>query len=164
MPKSKRLQLRGEKLLERIQAVIREFYIQSTKKGRLYVYNATAVSKEVPTTRRTLARYDREIDKLLSELDAGRRTSTGEATIELLRDKVEDLNKKLEEKEKIISALRNHHIDIFKILHSNSIEGKELIRPVIDIESEENGACILCGSDIEKTKKASNVLDLKRGS
>lgn len=160
MPKSNKPQLRGEKLLKRIQAVVRELYVQSSKAGNLYVYNATIVSKEVPTTRRTLARYDDEIDKLLLELNAGRRTSTGEATIEVLRDKVENLKEKLEEKDRIISALRNHHLDIFRILHTNSINGKELIQPVLDQEAKEYGACLMCGSELSKIEKTTNVVGI----
>jgi len=161
VPKSNRSQLRGEKLLKRIQAVIRELYVHSSKSGKLYVYNATIVSKEVPTTRRTLARYDKEIDKLLSELNAGRRTSNGEATIEVLRDKVEDLNEKLEEKDKVISALRNHHLNLFKILHINSVNGKELIRPVLNQESKEYGACLMCGSELNSLDKKANVVGIE---
>ena len=161
MRKRARQQLRGEKLLTRIKAVIKELYIQSSKNGRKYVYNATQVSQEVPTTRRTLARYDDEIENLLSELDAGRRTSNGEATIEILRDKVEDLRGKLREKEEIIAALRNHHLDIFKTLHLNSIEGKELIRPILDQESKELGVCLMCGSDYEEPALKSKVTNIK---
>ncbi len=141
-------QLRGEALQKRIGVVIKEHHTQATKDGVNYIYNATHVAKDVPTTRKTLSKHDDFIDNVIRALKVKRRTSTGNATIEFLRERIKSLKEDLSEKDKIISALRHNHLDIFKILHENSIDAQNLVRPIIEKESKELGTCILCGSKI----------------
>lgn len=156
MPVNK--QLRGEALKERISAVIKSQHLEARKDGKTYIYNASSVAKEVPTTRVTLNKHGEFIQKILNSLKAERRSSSGQALADALRDKIEDLKEELAEKDRMIATLRMHHIAIFQTLHDNSIIGKELIRPILEVESEEAGECILCGPS---TKRDSKVIDIK---
>ena len=159
MPKNEKRQIRGEQLRRRIEAVIREHHAQSIKEEKEYVYNATQVANSVPTTRKTLAKHDDLIETVLKDLESRRRMSTGDATAEFLREQIDRLKEKINEKDKIIAALRDHHLAIYETLHLNSITGKELIRPILEAESEQAGECILCGPS--NSEKDSNVVSIK---
>ncbi|MEE4246976.1 MAG: hypothetical protein V2I33_16305 [Kangiellaceae bacterium] len=156
---SENKQLRGEALLQRIESIIRKQCLEARKSGKNYIYNATSVSKEVPTTRVTLNKHGEFIQKVLNSLKAERRSSSGQAIVDALRDKIEDLKDEITKKDEMISALRRHHIAIFETLHANSIIGKELIRPILEVESDEADECILCGPS---TKQDPTVIDIKR--
>ena len=113
MPVNK--QIRGDALLERIAIVIKKQRLEATKDGKTYVYKATSVSEEVPTIRVTLNKHNEFIQKTLNFLKADRRSSSGQALAEALRDKIDDLKDEIAEKDKIIAALRMHHIAIYEI-------------------------------------------------
>lgn len=164
MAKTSRRQLRGEELRKRIEVVINEMYGECRRTGKKYVYNATKVADSVPTTRKTLLKHDDLVEAVLSDLESRRRMVTGESTAEFLRDQIDLLKEKLKEKDRVIEGLINHHLAIFETLHFNSITGKELIRPILESESEEAGECILCGpSHTSKRTKVVNLKDMKHG-
>lgn len=158
-------QLRGEALRKRIEATIRSLAAQAQKAGVQYVYNASEVSRMVPTTRKSLAKHGELVARTLHDLDARRRMVTGEVTAEHLRDQVAYLKEQIAGRDKMIAALRAHHIDLYKRFHDHSIEASLLIRPILEVESSEAGQCILCNRQIEEMKRfdqSSNVIPLAR--
>ncbi|WP_225765270.1 hypothetical protein [Stenotrophomonas sp. Marseille-Q4652] len=158
-------QLRGEALRERIEAVIRGLAAKARKAGVQYEYNASEIARMVPTTRKSLAKHGELVAFILLDLDARRRMATGEATAEHLRDQVAYLKEKIAGRDKIIAALRAHHIDIYKRFHEHSLDAELLIRPILHKESEEAGGCILCGVKADpsaKSRHKSNVIQLQQ--
>lgn len=151
-------QLRGKKLDERIEVVIRELAGIAEAKGKKYVFNASQVARTVPTTRVTIDRRRALIDKVLKELDSQRRMVTGDATIEQLRDQLARLKEKIAERDVQINALRAHHIDIYERFHANSLEAKLLIGPILEQEAKEAGHCFFCGGEIGSFARESNVV------
>lgn len=163
---NERRQLRGEALEKRIEGVIRELAAQAQKAGKEYVYNASQVAREVPTTRKTLAKHDEIVAHVLKDLEARRRMSTGDATVEHLREQIGYLKEQIAERDKVISGLRAHHVDIYERFHAHSFEAELLIRPILEKESEEAGACLFCGTKTDKMggyKRAANVASLRVG-
>lgn len=145
LPKAKR-QLRGVALEKRIETVIRNFAVQAQQSGRKYVFNASQIARGVPTTRKTLARHNELLTRVLDDLGARRRMVTGEATVEHLREQLTYLTDQLAERDKMVNALRAHHIEIYQRFHANSMEAALLIRPVLEKENAEAGKCLLCGT------------------
>jgi hypothetical protein len=135
------------------------------KAGVQYEYNASEIARMVPTTRKSLAKHGELVALILLDLDARRRMATGEVTAEHLRDQVAYLKEQIAGRDKIIAALRAHHIEIYKRFHEHSLDAELLIRPILQKESEEAGACLLCGAKADssgRSKHTSNVLPLKR--
>ena len=164
-PSKTNQQLRGEALQRRIEAVIRALAAKAMKAGVQYEYNASEIARIVPTTRKSLAKHGELVALILLDLDARRRMATGEVTAEHLRDQVAYLKEQIAGRDKIIAALRAHHIDIYKRFHEHSLDAELLIRPILQKESEEAGACLLCGGKADssgRSKQTSNVLQLKR--
>ncbi|MCZ8318802.1 MAG: hypothetical protein O9303_08315 [Silanimonas sp.] len=160
-----RQQLRGEALQVRIEAVIREAASAAARSGKSYRYNASDISRRVPTTRKSLAKHEELVARVLQDLDARRRMVTGEATVEHLRDHVAYLREQVSIRDQMIAALRAHHIDIYKRFHEHSLEAELLIRPILHKESAELGACILCGTTpfpSSMKKQESNVVNMRR--
>ncbi|MDO6442089.1 hypothetical protein [Marinobacter sp. 2_MG-2023] len=163
MPKDSRRQLRSAALEKRIATVIRERADTAKKAGKTFVYNATKVAEQVPTTRKTLRSHDDLVERVLADLDARRRMVDGNATVEHLQDKIARLSDQLEESERTILALRSHHADIYERLYANSIDGAHLIRPIIESEIRDAGYCTLCGGENTSSRQPSNVVSLKEG-
>lgn len=158
-----RRQLRGEALEQRIETVIRELAAQKQQVGAEYVYNASETARAVPTTRKTLAKHNELVTRVLGDLEARRRMSTGDATVEHLREQVAYLREQIAERDKTITGLRAHHIDIYERFHAHSLEAELLIRPVLEKESEEAGECLFCGTKADATaklKRETNVIQL----
>lgn len=157
-------QIRGERLDRRIEAVIRELAAHAKATGAAYVYNASEVAKGVPCTRKTLARHDATVEKVLADLASRRRMVTGEATAEHLRDQVARLREQLAERDKTIQSLRAAHVEIYTRFHNQSLPAALLIQPILETESKEAGHCILCGAALTKPDQAvcrGNVVDIK---
>lgn len=158
-------QLRGEALEVRIEAVIRELAQKAQQDGKQYVYNASRTAEAVPTTRKTLAKHEVLVARVINDLDARRRMVTGDATVEHMRDQIAYLKEQIAERDRTISALRAHHVDLYKRFHAHSLDAELLIRPILEQESEEVGECLFCGTKVDKTKglsRASNVITLER--
>jgi len=156
-------QIRGVVLEKRIEAVLRELALAAQIAGTEYVYNASQMAKEVPCTRKTLARHDDVVEKLLTELASRRRMITGESTAEHLRDQVAHLKEKLAERDKTIQSLRAAHVEIYTRFHNQSLPAELLIRPILEAESKEAGHCIFCGATQTSSGAAmhdSNVVDI----
>ena len=156
-------QLRGEALRQRIEAVIRALAAKAQQADVQYVYNASEVARMVPTTRKSLAKHEEAVALILQDLDARRRMATGEVTAEHLRDQVAYLKEQIAVRDKMILALRAHHIDLYKRFHEHSLEAALLIRPILEMESSEAGQCILCKRKVEEMQRfgqSSNVIPL----
>lgn len=157
-------QLRGAALEKRIETVIRDLAAQSQASGKEYVYNASKVAKLVPTTRKTLGKHDNVVERLLKDIDARRRMVTGDATMELMRDKIEYLKEQIAERDKMISSLRAHHIEIYRRFYMHSLDAEILIRPILELECEEAGECLFCGAksdNIEQFKRKTNIFPIQ---
>lgn len=157
-------QLRGEALEKRIEVVIREMASEAQQAGEQYVYNASRVASLVPTTRKSLAKHSQFVSRILKELEARRRMTTGDATVEHLREQIGYLKEQISYRDKTISGLRAHHIDIYQRFHAYSLEAELLIRPILESECKEAGECLFCGTkvdDPEQFKRTSNVLQMK---
>src|ERR1700722_10158330 len=85
-PTKPKRQLRGRQLEDRVKKVIEELVVSARNDGRKYVYNASEVSRLVPTTRRSLGKKSGIVESLLNKLNVGRRTVAGKATMRALRD------------------------------------------------------------------------------
>jgi hypothetical protein len=140
-------QLRSQALEERIELVIREMAAQSGLQGKLYVYNASHIAKEVPTTRKTLAKYNQLVTRVLKNINAGRRMLNGSSSVEQLKEQIEHLKQLILYKDEIINGLRVHHIELYKRLYDGSIKAEILIRPPFDDEINNMGKCFYCGSN-----------------
>lgn len=157
-------QLRGSELQVRVEEVVRGLAEKAKKSGMQYIYNASEVARLVPTTRRSLAKHGEHIAHILQDLDARRRMATGSATAEHLRDQIAYLREQIADRDKRISALSAHHIEIYKRFHAHSLEADLLIRPILERQSEEAGVCILCkrATGVEgMSKQKSNVVPLE---
>ncbi|TAN06492.1 MAG: hypothetical protein EPN38_08245 [Rhodanobacteraceae bacterium] len=158
-------QIRGTTLEKRIEAAIRELALAAQATDSQYVYNASRVAKEVPCTRKTLARHDAIIEKVLAELASRRRMVTGEAIAELLRDQVARLKEKLAKRDKVIQSLRAAHVEIYTRFHNHSLPAELLIRAILETECVDAGRCIFCGSTLTNSnspfKHSGNVVEIK---
>lgn len=163
-PTKLKRQIRGATLEKRIEAVIHELALAAqAADSQQYVYNASRVAKEVPCTRKTLARHDAIVERVLAELASRRRMVTGEATAEQLRDQVAFLKEKLVERDKMIQSLRAAHVEIYTRFHNQSLPAALLIQPILEGESSGAGHCILCGTAIASSappKRRDNVVDI----
>lgn len=137
-------QVRGDALCARITEVIKEFAVVASTDRKPYVYNASAVARRVPTTRRTLAKYEATVAAVLKELAAPRRELNGQATVDSLRDQVARLQEQLADRDRLVAGLRRHHLEIYSRLRANSIEGEVLIRPILAAEAKTEGLCPVC--------------------
>lgn len=158
-------QLRGEELEQRIELVIRELAAEIRDAGKEYMYNASAVARRVPTTRKTLRRHDRLISRIVEDLAARRRMASGVVGLEQFRDQVSRLKEELAERDKVIQALREHHIEMYARFHGHSLEGEALLRPILEIECSEAGRCILCGGEVRdpaKNRLQSNIVPIRK--
>jgi hypothetical protein len=156
-------QVRGNALKKRIEAVIKELAEKSLSTNNLYVYNATKVAEAVPTTRKTLARYEELVAKTLDDIDARRRMTNGNATVEILKSQLNILKEKLKDQEKQLDSYREHHIYIYKQLHAHSLNFGLLIRPGYERLSLEAGKCLFCNTKTEDTStliRESNVISI----
>ena len=166
-PKPSKIQARGSRLQNLIDSVIRDLAKQSELEGKKYIYNASQVAKLVPTTRKTLAKYDEFINRILEELNSLRRLANGNATVEHMREQISYLKEKIAERDKLLNSMRSHHIELFSRFYNNSLEAEILIRPLLEKESEEIGECLLCGTKVDNTKvfkRMGNVTPIKRKS
>lgn len=162
-----RKQVRGDLLDQRIEVVIRELAARVRGAGNEYVYNASQTASEVPCTRKTLARHDGVIERVLCDLASRRRMVTGEATVEHLRDQVAYLREELAKREKLIQSLRSAHVEIYTRFHHHSLPAALLIRPILETECEKAGCCIFCGDTPAAPngyKRSSNVVAIPRKS
>jgi hypothetical protein len=154
-------QLRGKELNDRIESTIKNLAAIDHEAGREYVFNASLVAREVPTTRVSLDRRNSLIDEVLAEVDSRRRMVTGSATIEQLRDQVARFKAQVADREVQINALRTHHIEIYERFHDNSLEGALLISPIMEQASKEAGFCFFCGGEAAKLTSKNNVVPFK---
>lgn len=147
-------QVRGEALDGRIETVIQELAAHAKTIGATFIYNASRVAKRVPCTRKTLARHDHAVERILADLAARRRVATGEATAEHLRSQVARLREQLAERDKVIRSLRSAHVEVYTRFHNQSLPATLLIEPVLESTSGDIGRCILCGSPWTKSDKS----------
>lgn len=142
-------QIRGETLRTRIIEVIRRLAAEAAASRLPYVYNASDVARQVPTTRKTLAKHDDAVSDVLRELASRRRQVNGDGTIEQLRGQISRLRETIAEQGAVIDGLRRHHLEIYSRLRANSIEGELLIRPIVVKEVIAMASCPLCRSPTE---------------
>jgi hypothetical protein len=157
-------QLRGAALETRIEVVIREMASQARVAGEQFIYNASRTANLVPTTRKSLAKHGECVARILNELEARRRMTNGDATVEHLREQIGYLKEQIADRDKTIKGLRSHHIDIYQRFHAHSLEAELLIRPILEIESKDAGECLFCGTKVDATKqlkRPSNVVQMK---
>src|SRR6185312_11275100 len=127
-------QIRGATLEARIEAVIRDLAMRARKAGIEYIYNASKAAAEVPCTRKTLARHDVMVERVLADLTSRRRLVTGEATIEHLRTQVAHLKEEIAKRDKTIQSLRTAHVEIYSRFHMQSLPAALLIWPILETE------------------------------
>ncbi len=140
-------QLRGDALASRIKEAIAELASEAAKEGRPFVFNASKLAELVPASRTTLRRYDGVVTSELQALRAGRRTSSGLAATASLHEEVSRLRAKQEVLERELSALRRHHVEIYRQFQTHSVDVAPLIRPVLEAECVSSGRCLFCGAD-----------------
>lgn len=165
--KAPKSQARGLTLQSLIDAVIRDLAKKSQLEGKKYIYNASQVAKLVPTTRKTLAKYDEFINQILEELNSLRRLANGDATLEHMREQINYLKDKIAERDKLLNSMRSLHVELFNRFYNNSIEAEILMRPLLEKESQEIGECLLCGTKVDNTndfKRKSNVTSILKKS
>jgi hypothetical protein len=159
-----KLQLRGQALDDRIEAVIGELAELAQESGRPYVFNASEVARKVPTTRKSIAKHEERVGRVLEKLDATRRLVTGDATIEHFREQIAHLKSEIAQRDKTILALRSHHVEIYRRFYGASLEGEMLLRPILEQERDEARRCLLCGAGVEgdhpQHTSTSNVIPL----
>lgn len=160
----KKRQLRGAPLKAHLRAAIEEEATKAREIGKVYVYNASALSRATGVSRETLRKHQDFIDAVLTSLAADRRTSDGNATIQMLRQRVARIESERDEVLAKYRALLAHHVQIFEMLHLNSVDVSLLIRAVPEQGSDKIGECLLCGSSAERTwsKSTRNIVSFGR--
>lgn len=159
-------QLRGLELERRIEEVIRELAAQVHKKadGTKFTYNATQVAKSVPTTRRTLAKHEELVTRVLSDLDARRRMVDGSATLFHLQEQIEYLKEQLLDRDKTINGLRSYHGELYRLIYTHVPDAGRILIPSIEKKSWTEDGCLFCGSKThirQREPKGSNIISLK---
>lgn len=150
LPKKK--QLRGQPLQAHLRAAIEEEAAQAREIGKVYVYNASALSRATGVSRETLRKHQEFIDAVLVDLAADRRTSDGNATVQMLRQRIARLEAERDEARGKHKALLAHHVQLFEALHLNSVDVSLLIPPVPAQGSDKPGQCPWCGSSTERAR------------
>lgn len=151
----KKRQLRGEPLRVHLRAAIQEEAATAREAGKAYVYNASALSRATGVSRETLRKHQDFVDGVLTDLAADRRTSDGNATIQMLRQRIARIEAERDEALVKHRALLAHHVQIFKMLHLNSVDVSLLVRSGPKQVSDEVDECPLCGSSFEQKRSKS---------
>ena len=155
-------QLRGDDLSARIKEVIVLLDAEAAREKRAFVYNASKVAALVPASRTTLRRYEPLISSVLQSLKAGRRSSTGEGVLAKLIEDNQRLQRRQTELERELTAIRRHHVAIYRQFQLYSVDVTPLIRPIVESECREAGHCTFCGSEWQEGMAVkSNVVPLR---
>lgn len=149
-------QLRGSVLDKAIRNGILEL---SSKGGESYVYNATQLANLIGTSRVTLNKKSDLIDSVLREIKAGKRKKDNTGLIEALQLRIDRLEKQKADLEAQCLALQQNHVEMYRRLYMNSIDGAALIAPIIKTEAE--GDCPLCGGTLIEEKAGSKIVPLR---
>ncbi len=137
-------QLRGQKLLDAIEACIRQLASENER----YVYNASEVARLVGCSRPTLNAKTEFIDKVLNKIGAEKRLRSEHPLLEQFRSRIEDLESENKSLVKELDALRKHHAEIYSILLNNSLDASILAKHLVEDESLKRGKCILCNQKV----------------
>ena len=156
-------QLRGRDLQDRIKRVIEELVASARSGGQKYVYNASQVSRLVPTTRRSLDKQAKIVASLLNKLNVGRRTVAGKATMRELRDQTAYLRGEIDRRDRVIKQLRMAHVSIYDCFLASTFDGHQLLRAIErqadEAAVDEAGKCSLCGASIQRSSDAESRRD-----
>lgn len=138
------IQLRGQALLDSIEACLRQLANEKVD----YVYNASELARHVGCSRPTLDKKGKFIDEILSKIGGEKRIKKDHPMIEHLYTSIESLDSDKENLKKEISALRADHVNIYSKLYMNSVDISILIKPILEGESIRHGKCILCNCPV----------------
>lgn len=141
---AKNIQLRGQSLLDAIEACLR----QLADENEVYVYNASELARRVGCSRLTLGKKGEFIDEILSKIGGEKRIKKDHPMIEHLYTRIERLERDKEKLEKELSALRANHVKIYSKLYMSSADMAVLVKPVVEDESIRQGKCILCNGPV----------------
>lgn len=141
-------QIRGEALDDAIKISIKQLAKEAGKKG-LSKINLSQIAESVGTSRTTLYKKNDFIDQCIAEVKLERRLANGSGERERLDHKVQLMQANIEDLERKLRALREHHTQIYRRLYANSSDLSELVKPIIVKESIEAGACSLCGHEFQ---------------
>lgn len=155
----KKRQLRGEPLRVHLRAAIEEEAAKAREAGKVYVYNASALSRATGVSRETLRKHQDFVDGVLTDLAADRRTSDGNATVQMLRQRIARLEAERDEARAKHKALLAQHVLLFEALHMNSVDVSLLIPLVPAQASDQPGQCPWCGNSTERAW-LKNTLDI----
>jgi len=130
-------QLRGSRLVEHLRSVIQTQFKEAKSKGQSYKYVAKRVAEEANCSRTTLLKHAIEIESILSELDADKRTRYGSVKTKALEDRVSTLEKTLSEKNLLISGLRAERLELYDRMLRQGVDVGSLFREH-QVETSEN--------------------------
>ncbi len=146
---AKKPQLRGQKLLDVIEACIKQ--LASENEG--YVYNASELARLVGCSRPTLNAKADFIDEILTKIGAEKRRQSEHPLLEQFRERIEDLESDRKALENELSALCKNHAKIYSTLLNESVDASLLIKPIVEDESLTLGRCILCSQKLSEDHK-----------
>ncbi len=149
---AKKPQLRGQKLLDVIEACIRQLAAEKER----YVYNASELARLVGCSRPTLNAKADFIDEVLTKIGAEKRRQSEHPLLEQLRERIEDLEADKKTLKKELSALRKNHAKIYSTLLNESVDASLLIKPIVKDESLKLGKCTLCSQKLSEGHKYSS--------
>lgn len=164
-------QLRGQALKDRIFEAVHELISEQGTQVDPSRVSMKAIANQVPCSRTTLLKYEPIVENALKDVGCRLARRTGEVRAEALVHRVELYKEELKELRAELSALRNHHVDIYGRLLMGSGPVSGLIRDSAMVASYRDGRCVLCGGGppspapnniVEITKEAARALGRKK--
>lgn len=143
---SKQKQLRGQALLDAIEAALRRLANEKDN----YIYNESELSRLVGCSRPTLDTKSEFIEEVLKKIGAEKRINKNHPIVAHLDTRISNLENENEQLKKELAALRSHHAKIFSLLYLHSMDMSILVRPIVENECLVKGKCILCDSDVRE--------------
>lgn len=143
--KPKSAQLRGDALIARIRKAVREYADEMSDRLDSQRVSMKAIAERVPCSRTTLHKYESVVSDALRDLGYRAARRTGEARAEALAFRSEIYRQEVEALKAELTALRNHHAEIYTILLMHSVPAAALVRDAAIAASHRDGRCVLCG-------------------
>ncbi|MCO8145703.1 hypothetical protein NHN26_10740 [Rhodovulum tesquicola] len=145
----------------RIEAAIRSSQKKAAKAKRPFKLNLAELARDLGTSRPTIYKHERFIERVLQKLDAERRRVDGHAGLEFLKDQL-----KRKDDEIAILTARNETLmrdlqTVYDHIYGASLTAAELVDAVVRDRTDADGQCILCGSEVKSLpEKKTNVVPL----
>lgn len=140
-------QLRGDALIARIRNAVREFVNEMGDRLDPQRVSMKAIAERVPCSRTTIHKYESVVSDALRDFGYRAARRTGEARAEALAFRSELYRQEVEALRAELTALRNHHTELYTRLLMHSMPAAALVREVAIAASHRDGQCILCGGE-----------------